>query len=276
MDLGAVGWSLLAGAAVVLLVMTAAVARARQIGRVAVVDLGWAVGFVTIAVVTALLATALDAGDGWRRWLLVGLVVVWGGRLAWQVRDQAAPGDEDSRYQDVLGGTLPEVGMGTATRKVFGVQSVAQWTVALPVMVGVALEVTWLPAVVLGVVVWLGGLVVEAVGDAQMTAFKAEPKESRPNVMDRGLWGWTRHPNYFGDATVWWGLWLVGGLGSGWQAGLVTIVAPVAMTAFLIWVTGAKQLEKKMMKRDGYPDYAERTSLFVPLPPGSALARRAG
>ena len=85
--------------------------------------------------------------------------------------------------------------------------------------------------------------------------------------MDRGLWRWTRHPNYFGDACVWWGLWLAGGLASGWLPGLLTVVAPVAMTYFLVFATGARLLESEMMKRPGYPEYAARTSMFVPLPP---------
>jgi steroid 5-alpha reductase family enzyme len=85
--------------------------------------------------------------------------------------------------------------------------------------------------------------------------------------MDRGLWRYTRHPNYFGDACVWWGLWLVAGLGSGWVAGLATVLAPVAMTYFLVFATGARLLERTMMRRDGYPEYAARTSMFLPLPP---------
>ncbi len=85
--------------------------------------------------------------------------------------------------------------------------------------------------------------------------------------METGLWRYTRHPNYFGDATVWWGLWLVAGLASGWVIGLATVLAPVFMTFFLVNATGAKLLEKTMMQRPGYPEYAARTSMFVPLPP---------
>jgi steroid 5-alpha reductase family enzyme len=84
--------------------------------------------------------------------------------------------------------------------------------------------------------------------------------------MDRGLWRYTRHPNYFGDACVWWGLWLVGGLASGWAVALVTVLAPVAMTYFLVFATGARLLEREMMTRPGYPEYAARTPMFVPRP----------
>jgi steroid 5-alpha reductase family enzyme len=109
------------------------------------------------------------------------------------------------------------------------------------------------------------GMVFETVGDAQLAAYKADP--DRPPVMDRGLWGWTRHPNYFGDACVWWGLWVTGALASGWLPGLLTVVAPLAMTYFLVFATGARLLERTMMKRPGYPEYAARTSMFFPRPP---------
>ncbi len=164
-----------------------------------------------------------------------------------------------------MGGTLDEVGMGRAVRKVFGVQGLAQWFVSVPVVVGVFLDVAWWPVVWVGVAVWAVGLFFEAVGDAQLAAYKRDP--DRGPVMDRGLWRWTRHPNYFGDACVWWGLWLVGGLASGWLPGLLTVLAPVAMTYFLVFATGARLLESEMMKRPGYPEYAARTSMFVPLPP---------
>lgn len=264
-------WSLLAGLVTVVVSMGAAAVRARQLGKVAVVDVAWGGGFVLVALVAAILATVLDEGTGWRRWLLVVLVAAWGLRLAWHVRSRALgehQGKEDPRYAEMLGGSLQEVGMATALRRVFLVQGFAQWFVAAPVMVGAVLGATWWPAVVLGVVVWAIGLAFEAIGDRQLSAYKQEPRETRPQVMDRGLWGWTRHPNYFGDATVWWGLWLVGGLGSGWVAGLATVLCPAVMTFFLVQVTGARLLEKQMMQREGYPEYAERTSMFFPLPPG--------
>ena len=85
--------------------------------------------------------------------------------------------------------------------------------------------------------------------------------------MDRGLWRYTRHPNYFGDACVWWGIWLAGAVASGWVAAIVTFVAPFAMTYFLAFATGARLLEQTMMQRPGYPEYAAHTSMFFPWPP---------
>jgi steroid 5-alpha reductase family enzyme len=114
-------------------------------------------------------------------------------------------------------------------------------------------------------VVWAAGTTFESVGDAQLAAYKRDP--DRGPVMDRGLWGWTRHPNYFGDALVWWGIWLVGGAASGWWPGLVSVLAPLAMTHFLRNVTGAKLLEETMSERPGWAEYAARVPLFVPRPP---------
>ena len=114
----------------------------------------------------------------------------------------------------------------------------------------------------LGGSVWLVGVVFESVGDAQLAAYKRDP--DRGPVMDRGLWRYTRHPNYFGDACVWWGILLV--TASAWP-GVLTVLSPVAMTYFLVFATGARLLEETMMKRPGYPEYAARTSMFVPLPP---------
>lgn len=253
--------------------MTLAALRARQLGVVAVVDVAWGAGFVLIALVTALVGTLVDDGSAWRRWLVVALVAVWGLRLAWHVRSRALGehlGKEDPRYRQMLGGSLAEVGLATAVRRVFVVQGLAQWLVAVPVAVGAVLAADWWPAVVAGVVVWAVGLFFETVGDRQLAAYKEQPRESRPQVMDRGLWAWTRHPNYFGDACVWWGIWLAAGLGSGWVAGLATVACPAIMTFFLVRVTGVRLLERTMMQRPGYPAYAARTSAFVPLPPRRA------
>ena len=262
--------SLLAGLVAVAVGMGAAAVRAKQLDKAAVVDVAWGAGFVLVALAAAVTGTALDEGDSGRRWLVVAMVAVWGLRLAWHIRGRAIgehAGAEDPRYAEMLGGPPSQVGMVTLVRRVFLVQGVVQWFVAVPVMVGAVLTVAWWPVVVVGVVVWAVGLFFEAVGDRQLAAYKAEPKATRPPVMDRGLWRYTRHPNYFGDATIWWGLWLAAGLGSGWVAGLATVLCPAAMTFFIYQVTGVKLLEKSMGQRDGWAEYAARTSAFFPLPP---------
>ena len=252
------------------LLMTATALTAYRLGRVAVVDVAWGLGFVLVAA-TASVVGVLTDGDAVRRWVVLAMVGSWGLRLAWHIRRRAVGHGEDPRYEEVLGGTLPEAGMGVAVRKVFVVQGLALWFISLPVQVGAVSEVWSWPVVVAGAALWLVGLVFETVGDAQLAAYKADP--DRGPVMDRGLWRYTRHPNYFGDACVWWGVWLAAGLGSGWLPGLLTVLAPLAMTYFLVFATGARLLERTMMQRPGYPAYAARTSMFLPLPPRFATQR---
>ncbi|MET0998016.1 MAG: DUF1295 domain-containing protein [Marmoricola sp.] len=240
-------------AVAVLLALTAFIAH--RIGRVVIVDLVWGLGFVLIALISALV------GDAPLRWLLLGMVAAWGGRLAWHVgRRVFATDEEDPRYAKMLAGKP----FSFAVRRVFLTQGVAMWFVSLPVQVAAASDQgrwSWLVGV--GIAVWLVGLVFESVGDQQLAAYKKDP--DRGPVMDRGLWRYTRHPNYFGDSCVWWGIFLVGVGGS--RLVLTTSLSPVVMTYFLIFATGAKLLEQTMMKREGYPAYAERTSMFFPLPP---------
>ncbi|MBZ5738033.1 DUF1295 domain-containing protein [Nocardioides mangrovi] len=241
------------------IVMTLTAYTARRTGRVSVVDTAWGIALLAVALVCAVLAGT------WQSWLLVVLVGFWAGRLSSHIFTRSRGHGEDPRYEKLLGGSLDEVGMGVAVRKVFLVQGAAVWLVSLPLQ-GAAVAgpdrgwVVWV-----GVAVWVLGVVFETVGDAQLKAYKADP--DRGPVMDRGLWSWTRHPNYFGDACVWWGIWLAGGVASGWVPGLVTVLSPVAMTVWLVWITGARLLEQTMMQRPGYPEYAARTSMFVPLPP---------
>ncbi|MFJ9313629.1 DUF1295 domain-containing protein [Pimelobacter simplex] len=250
------------------LLMTATALVARRQGRVVVVDIAWGLGFVLAALACAVVAVVADAGDALRSGILVALVTVWGLRLAEHVRRRSTGHtDEDPRYEKVLGGRLPDVGLAVAVRKVFAVQGLTLAVIALPVSVGMVRDVRWWPLVVAGALLWVVGLVFEAVGDAQLAAYRARPRDERPQVLDTGLWAWSRHPNYFGDACVWWGLWLVGGLATGWVAGLATLVAPLAMTYFLSEATGARLLEKTMMQRPGYPAYAARTARFFPRPP---------
>lgn len=245
-------------AVVFLMTLTALVSR--RLGRVSVVDVTWGLGFVLIALVSALL------GDEPVRWLLLGMVGVWGLRLARHIgKRQLLHPEEDPRYAKMLG----DGGFALAVRRVFLVQGLAMWFVSLPVQVASVTGTKWSWLVWVGVVVWAIGLLFESIGDAQLTAYKRDPE--RKPIMDRGLWGWTRHPNYFGDFSVWWGIWMVGGLAGGLLPAL-TIVSPAVMAYFLMFASGARLLENTMMQRPGYPEYADRTSMFFPLPPRKRAA----
>jgi steroid 5-alpha reductase family enzyme len=230
---------------------------ARRAGRVSVVDVTWGLALAAIAVAAAVAGT----GTPWRRWLVAALVLVWGARLARHIFTRSKGAGEDPRYAEILG----EGGLGAAIRKVYVVQGLAICLISLPVLAAAHSDVAVLWLVWAGVVVWAIGVVVESVGDAQLAAYKRDP--DRGPVLDRGLWAWTRHPNYVGDACLWWGIWIVGGAASGWVPALVTVASPVVMTHFLRNVTGAKLTEKTMSTRPGWDDYAARVPLFVPRPP---------
>jgi steroid 5-alpha reductase family enzyme len=227
-----------------------------------IVDPVWPLGFVIVAWVTR--AVAAGHGDATRQWILVAMTTLWGlrlsGYLAW--RKRGAP--EDPRYRAMRrhwGDRFAVVSLLT----VFGLQGVLMWIVSLPVQLGQTRRTPEVGVVaVVGVVVWLVGVAFETIGDAQLARFKADPA-SAGQVMDRGLWRYTRHPNYFGDACVWWGIALVA---AETGAGAIGIVGAVVMTVLLLRVSGVPMLERSMaQRRPGYTEYVRRTSAFVPRPP---------
>ncbi len=259
--------------AALLLLQLAAFAVGRKIGRFNVVDVTWGAGLALVGVVAlAVRATGL-AGAAPPDWVAVSIAAaaaVWGVRLAVHVARKTAGHGEDLRYAEMLGrlGAYRDDGSVrplVVLRSVFLLQAGAQWIISLPLQAiggGDAPGGAAIGLVAAGLAVWGFGFVFEAVGDAQLAAFKADP--DRPRIMDRGLWAWTRHPNYFGDACVWWGTWLAS---LATVPAVWTIVSPLLMTYLLVWGSGARLLEKSMSKREGWEEYARRTSFFVPRPP---------
>ena len=233
-------------------------------GRHDGIDVVWGAGFGIVAIASLLLS--LGDGDLWRQLLITVLTCVWGFRLAWHIERRNRGKDEDPRYV-----AIQERAQGHPVahmvRKVYVPQVVIMWIVSLPVqlgMYGYADGVLAIVVTVLGVLSWATGFYFESVGDAQLAAFKADPA-SRGQVMDQGLWRYTRHPNYFGDAAVWWGLGLLA-LHHG--EGLIGLVGVALMTWLLAKGTGAKLLESSIgNRRPGYVEYVKRTSGFIPLPP---------
>jgi steroid 5-alpha reductase family enzyme len=236
----------------------------RRIGRYNVVDVAWGLGFVAIAAVAA----ALGHGDPTRRWLLLAMVAIWGLRLSWHIQRKTVGKGEDRRYADLLrDATTVQV-----LRRIFLLQGFLGWFISLPLQLSASSGPTPKPLLAvtaLGLAVWLLGLIFEAVGDRQLKAFTSDPA-NRGTIMDRGLWAWTRHPNYFGDACVWWGLWLVSI--NGWMA-LATVGSPLVMTYFLVHVSGARLTERYMKDRPGFAEYQHRTAYFVPRTPRKSPRR---
>jgi steroid 5-alpha reductase family enzyme len=252
------GWSALA--VVVLLVTTFCCAKIA--GRHNVIDVTWGLLFAAIAVATFVASSGL--GDPVRRWLLLVLPVLWGLRLALHVGRRAVGKGEDPRYEQLLDKAKGSRDL-YALRMIYLLQGVLALVVAAPIVVG-GYEAEPINGLAwAGVALWAVGVFFEAVGDAQMERFRADPAH-KGTVIDTGLWRYTRHPNYFGDACVWWGIFLVA---ADTLPGVVTIVAPVVMTLLLTKGSGVRILEQHMSRREGWDEYAARTSVFFPLPPKS-------
>ena len=253
------GWSAIS----IAVVMLATWAVSLPLRNASVVDPVWPLGFVVVGWTAGL----SGRGDGLRATVLVALVTMWGLRLSWHLASRNWRQEEDFRYAAMRarwGDRFWLVSLAT----VFGTQGLLMWVVSLPLQLGAGVEgraTGWWVLLAAGVAVWVLGFAFEAVGDAQLKAFKARP-DSKGEVMDEGLWRYTRHPNYFGDACVWWGIFLVAAGAGGWA--WAAVVGPVVMTTLLRRVSGVSLLEKDMAdRRPGYTDYVRRTSPFLPLPP---------
>jgi steroid 5-alpha reductase family enzyme len=226
-----------------------------------IVDIGWGAGFVFVAWTSAVRAEDL----GPRALLCLALVTAWGLRLAFYLLWRGWGEGEDPRYARMRrhwGDRFPIVSLLT----VFGFQGVLMWIVSLPVQLVVLQAGDGGLGLVdaLAVVIFASGLAFESIGDWQLARFKADPAH-RGKVMDRGLWAYTRHPNYFGDAVVWWSLWLLAlPLPFGW----LTVIGPATMTYLLLNVSGKALLERGLARtKPDYADYVARTSGFLPTPP---------
>lgn len=274
LDWGALGVNALVTLGVLLAVFTGTWLLALRLGRHSVVDLVWGLGFVVVSLVGLLVARAGDHGDLGRQLLALGLTTAWGVRLAVHIGRRNGS-REDPRYEEIAARATGSVA-AHLYRRVYLAQTAVLFVVSLPLQVAAYQEGSarsgWpLAAALLGVVVWSVGFVFETVGDWQLERFKADPANGGA-VNDRGLWRYTRHPNYFGDACVMWGLWL---LTAGHWSGLVFLVCPVLMTANLVKGSGAAMTDRRMTStRKGFAEYVQRTSGFVPRRPRSSGSHR--
>jgi steroid 5-alpha reductase family enzyme len=247
------------GSALVVVLIAFAIGTAT--GKHRVVDVFWGLGFAAVAVTT--LVASAGHGSDVRRWLITALTVLWGVRLAVHIGWRGRGEPEDPRYTALLDRAKGNRNL-YALRTVYLLQGLSLWFISLPVQVGQYDRDALSPTSYAGILVFAVGLFFEAVGDAQLAAFRADPA-NRGTVMDRGLWRYTRHPNYFGDACVWWGLWLLAA--DSWL-GLATVVCPLLMNWLLLQRTGKPLLEARLANtRPGYAEYVRRTSGFFPRPP---------
>ncbi|HET7009434.1 MAG TPA: DUF1295 domain-containing protein [Anaerolineales bacterium] len=224
-----------------------------------IVDIFWGAGFVILT--WAAFGLGID-GNPPRKLLAAVLATVWGLRLSLHILWRNGGKPEDFRYakwREENGASWWWVSLV----KVFLLQGALMWIISAPLIATQTLAGP--PALgaldFLGVLVWAVGFFFEAVGDWQLARFKSDPAH-RGKLMDRGVWSWTRHPNYFGDAAQWWGFYLIA---AATGSGALTIFSPILMTFLLVRVSGVGLLEKSLKDaKPGYREYMERTSAFVP------------
>ena len=226
-----------------------------------VADSFWSPFFVLMAAVYILAAPVVAD----RSYLVFFLVTLWGARLSAFITRRNWGQGEDRRYAAMRADQGPAF-QWRSLYMVFGLQAILAWILSLPLLAAILnpAPLGWLDLAAL--CLWLLGFFFEAVGDQQLAQFKTRP-ENRGRVMDRGLWRYTRHPNYFGEACIWWGFYLFALAAGGWWS----IISPLLMTWLLLRVSGVALLEKDISeRRPAYRDYIARTNAFIPGPPRGA------
>lgn len=197
--------------------------------------------------------------DHARKTLVLILLVIWALRLSLHITWHHYGKPEDYRYQRIRANNQPNFAF-KSIYIVFGLQAVLGLVVSLPILAAINSDAPlgWLDFA--GITLWLIGMFFEAVGDWQLAAFKAKP-ESKGKVLDDGLWRYTRHPNYFGEACIWWGFFLIALSAGGWWS----LLSPLLMTFLLLKVSGVAMLEKDIgERRPAYADYIKQTNAFIP------------
>ncbi len=232
-----------------------------RIRDVSIVDIVWGAAGAMLAITTFFMTD----GDPARKLLVVGMTVLWGGRLSLHIGVRSRGKGEDFRYAAMRARaplTFPRRSLVT----VFLLQALLIWAISLPAQIAqfspTPRGLTLLDFLGLGV--WSVGWLMEAVADAQLRVFLSDAS-NKGKVMNQGLWRYSRHPNYFGDSLIWWGIFLVA---AATPLGWLTLFGPLLMTYFLMRVSGVPMLEEALAeRREGYREYMEETSPFVPWPP---------
>jgi steroid 5-alpha reductase family enzyme len=202
-----------------------------------------------------------------RALLVLVLVALWSARLAIYIGWRNHGHGEDRRYQQIRARNNPGFEW-KSLYLVFGLQALLAWVISLPLLAAIHSVAPLGLLDAAGVLLWVLGFFFEAVGDAQLARFKADPAH-RGQVMDKGLWRYTRHPNYFGEFCLWWGYYLLAVAAGGWWS----LPAPLLMSLLLLKVSGVTLLEQDIAeRRPGYREYVQRTSAFVPRAPRTHAA----
>ena len=247
----------------VLIFMTILFILSRIAGRTDIVDAGWGVAFIVAALAAFSLGDTNSFELDSTHVLVLVLVVIWGVRLAYTITRRLLTHPEDKRYVALRKSWKGNELLNTYVR-IFVAQAVLATIISIA-----AIHVMISPAQPIGVVgmigatVWVVGFFFESLGDVQLKQFLSN-KKNKGKLMTSGLWKYTRHPNYFGEATMWWGIYVIAlSTPYGW----VTIITPALITFLLLFVSGVPMTEKSFEGKKGWKAYKEKTSMFFPLPP---------
>jgi len=226
-----------------------------------VADIAWGLGFILVALLSLFLTKTVSLSSV----LVTFLVIIWGIRLALHIylRNKGKP--EDKRYA----AWRVEWGKWVVLRsffQVFILQGLLLFIIAIPIVLVNISTPKLSPITIAGLIVWLIGFYFESVGDKQLKNFLSDPT-NKGKVLNTGLWKYTRHPNYFGEVTMWWGIWLIS-LSSP-LLGALSIVGPLTITFLILKVSGVPMLEKNMTTNPLFQDYIKTTSKFLPWWPKS-------
>ncbi len=223
-----------------------------------IADIAWGLGFVIVAWISfAMSDFSLKA------FLVNGLVTVWGLRLAWHIFKRNKNKPEDSRYQ-AWRKSWKKYFYIRSYLQVFLLQGFFLYLISLPVMfVNFSAQQGFGVLEILGISVWCIGFYFESLGDNQLKDFVSD-SANKGKLMDKGLWKYSRHPNYFGEVTQWWGIFIIALSVPG---AFFTIIGPATITTLILFVSGIPLLEKKYAGRPDFEVYKKRTSIFFPLPP---------
>ncbi len=217
-----------------------------------IVDIGWGFGFVIVAFVMIINNFSIE------RLLITAMVSLWGLRLFYHILKRNLGKEEDFRYQDMRK-KWGKKQVINAFFKVYMIQGVFMFIISMTVLTyGDSINNFLL--VILGILVFAVGFYFESVGDKQLKEFKSN-SENKGKLMDKGLWKYTRHPNYFGEAVLWWGIYITG---LGFGAPLWAIVSPITITYLVRFVSGVPLLEEKYKDREDFKEYKKKTPIFVP------------
>lgn len=222
-------------------------------------DFLWGVGFIVFALSSILLTKNV----AWYSLLILFLVTLWGLRLAFHVYLRQSQTNEDPRYLNMS----ENWGQWFYLRSYFQVnllQAILSFFISLPALQVISSTTgPKTPLFLIGLIFWVVGFVFEVVGDYQLQKFKNNQANSG-KILDQGLWAYTRHPNYFGEVLLWWGIWIIS---LSFSYNPVFVLSPLLITYLILYVSGVPLLEKQMSLRSGYSLYSKRVSKFFPMPP---------